>query len=303
MGFGDFVKTAGDLSGFNIAAGAVDNTFGTNIMGPNATDKAIKAQQDATREANATQRYMYDQTRKDLNPWRETGERALGDMESGDFVKSLEMDPGFQFRMNEGIKALEASAAARGGLNSGRTLKDLTRFSQDYASQEYGNAYNREFNRLSQLAGFGGSGLGMTVQSGQNYANNVSNNQVAMGNAAASANIAQANRTAGFLGQGMMAGGMAYGGGAQYSDRRLKTDIREISEADMAELRSVIKPYQYQYAMNEMGPGEWIGVMAQDLEKTKLGKTVVFEDALGRKLVDQRKLLAMLIASFGKGAA
>lgn len=275
--------------------GVVDNVLGTNMGGPNATDKAIKAQRDATGSANATQRYMYDQTREDTQAWRDAGEKALGQLEAGEFAKDLQMDPGYQFRLDEANKAIERSAAARGGLNSGSTMKALSRFNQDYASQEYGNAYNREFNRLSQLAGLGGSGLQTQVGAGQNMANNISSNQMAMGNASAAANIAQANRQAGLIGQGI--------GAIAFCDRRVKENIKEVPESDLKELREIIKPYYYTYAVNEMGPGEWVGVMAQDLEQTKLGKTVVFENALGQKMVDQKKLLSLLIASFGKGAA
>ena len=52
-------------------------------------------------------------------------------------------DPGYGFRMKEGLKAVDAQAAARGGLISGAALKASQRFGQDMASQEYTNAFNR----------------------------------------------------------------------------------------------------------------------------------------------------------------
>lgn len=52
-------------------------------------------------------------------------------------------DPSYQFRFNEGMKALERSAAARGTLRTGNTLEDLVRYGQDFASQEYGRATER----------------------------------------------------------------------------------------------------------------------------------------------------------------
>ena len=55
----------------------------------------------------------------------------------------LANDPGVQFRQDEARKALEGSAAARGDLLSGQNLKALQSRSQDLASQEYGNAWNR----------------------------------------------------------------------------------------------------------------------------------------------------------------
>ena len=62
-------------------------------------------------------------------------------------------DPGYAFRMKEGLKAVDAQAAARGGLISGAALKASQRFGQDMASQEYQNAFNRyQTTRANTLA-------------------------------------------------------------------------------------------------------------------------------------------------------
>ena len=60
-------------------------------------------------------------------------------------------DPGYQFRLNEGMRALESSAAARGGLLSGGFGRKAIRYGQDYASNEFSNIYNR----ISNIAGLG----------------------------------------------------------------------------------------------------------------------------------------------------
>lgn len=52
-------------------------------------------------------------------------------------------DPGYSARLQEGQKALERSAAARGTLLTGQTAKELDRYAQDYAANEYQNVYNR----------------------------------------------------------------------------------------------------------------------------------------------------------------
>lgn len=59
-------------------------------------------------------------------------------------------DPAYQFRLNQGNKALNASAAARGVLHTGGTLQDIVGYGQDYASQEYQNAYNRALQTHEQ---------------------------------------------------------------------------------------------------------------------------------------------------------
>ena len=63
----------------------------------------------------------------------------------------FQTDPGYNFRISEGLKALDRQAAARGGMMSGAALKAAGRFGGDLASQEYGNAFNRfQTNRASQ---------------------------------------------------------------------------------------------------------------------------------------------------------
>jgi hypothetical protein len=102
-----------------------------------------------------------------------------------DFVK----DPGYEFRQQEGNKALERSAAARGGLYSGAALKALDRYNQDYASNEFTNAFNRDaankartFSFLSGSAGQGLQAAGAGVNAGQNAANQNSQIQQNLGN-------------------------------------------------------------------------------------------------------------------------
>ena len=52
-------------------------------------------------------------------------------------------DPSYQFRLGQGIDAIQGSAAAQGLLRTGGTLRDITGYGQDLASQEYGNMFNR----------------------------------------------------------------------------------------------------------------------------------------------------------------
>lgn len=79
-----------------------------------------------------------------------------------DFVK----DPGYQFRLDEGTKGIDRASSARGGYDSGATLKALARYNQDYASNEFTNAYNRDSNNKSRTYGM----LSGTAGSGQNAA-------------------------------------------------------------------------------------------------------------------------------------
>lgn len=116
-------------------------------------------------------------------------------------MQDFQADPGYQFRQAEGEKAINRAAAARGGFNSGATLKALDRYNQDYAAGEYNNAYNRftqqqgnVYNRLSNVAGLG--------QSSTNQLNNTSTGLLTgTGNANAASQIASTNaRTSGYTG-------------------------------------------------------------------------------------------------------
>lgn len=122
----------------------------------------------------------------------------------------FEADPGYQFRMDEGMRGLEGSAAARGGLLSGAAMKAIQKYGQGVASQEYGNAYNRftsdQTNQYNRLAGLVNTGMGATNQIGNaaaNYANNAGANIIGAGNAAASGIVGGANAIMGGINQGI----------------------------------------------------------------------------------------------------
>ena len=59
-------------------------------------------------------------------------------------------DPGYQFRLRQGQEALDASAAARGGLGSGAQQKALLEYGQDLGSQEYQAAYGRSWQQQQE---------------------------------------------------------------------------------------------------------------------------------------------------------
>ena len=88
----------------------------------------------------------------------------------------MKLDPGYQFRLNEGGRAIDmASAAKRGPGLSGATLKELTRYGQDYASGEFQNV----FNRASTLSGTGlgaATGQAQFTQAGASNQANIATN-------------------------------------------------------------------------------------------------------------------------------
>ena len=133
---------------------------------------------------------------------------------------SFYASPGYQFRLSEGMKAIERSAAARGGLRSGATMKAVGDYAQGQASQEYGN----EWNRLAGLAGVGQTATAGTSAAGSQYATGVSNAYTNAGNARASAyentgnaiNNGVSNIASAYLYNKGYGGGGSGGGGAFY---------------------------------------------------------------------------------------
>lgn len=163
-------------------AGAV---VGSAVIGASASRKAASTQAAASEQAADTQREMFERQVELSEPWRKAGEQALNKLipltDYQQFgMQQFQADPGYGFRMSEGMKALERSAAARGGLLSGAALKGIQRFGQDLGSQEYMNAFNRyqteraaRLQPLQSLAGVGQTTAQQLGQAGQQMASNV----------------------------------------------------------------------------------------------------------------------------------
>ena len=200
--------------------------IGGGLIAAKGAKKAARAQERAAQSAERTQREMFERQIALQEPFRQAGMTAQqqimqllgigGDASAegyGSLARSFgqsdfEADPGYAFRQAEGMRALERSAAARGGLMSGNTMRGIQRFGQDLASQEYQNAFNRfqiertaRLNPLQSLMGSGQSAANvMTGATGQ-AASNIGQMQLGAGQARASGYIGQANALAGALGQ------------------------------------------------------------------------------------------------------
>lgn len=98
-------------------------------------------------------------------------------------------DPGYAFRLEEGQKATENMLRGAGLLNSGKALRTITRYGQDYASGEYDKAWGR----LKALAGFGESSVASGNASIGNTANAVQQGYSNIGGAKAAGTIGKAN--------------------------------------------------------------------------------------------------------------
>ena len=159
----------------------------------------------ATQQASDVQRQMFERQVELQRPFREAGEQALNKLiPASDYkqfgMQQFQADPGYAFRLSEGQKALERSAAARGGLMSGGALKAAQQYGQEMGSQEYMNAFNRyqteqqsRLNPLQTLAGVGQTSANQLGTAGQQYGTNIGNLGMGQAQLAGQAAISRAS--------------------------------------------------------------------------------------------------------------
>jgi hypothetical protein len=204
-------------------------TVGSSLIGSKASRDASSAQQQAAAQASDVQRDIFERQVELQAPFREAGlagqnrlmellgiggtagAPGYGKYATAEFgADKFKTDPSYAFRMSEGMKALERSAAARGGLMSGATLKGIQRYGQDLASTEYQNAFNRyqaertgTLNPYQALAGVAQSSANTLGQQAGALGQSLGSNIIGAGNAQASGYMGQANAITGGLGQGI----------------------------------------------------------------------------------------------------
>ena len=209
-------------TGTAIAIGAGAGLLGAK-MSADAAKSAAQTQSNAAAAAAINERAMYDQSREDLRPYRETGYTALQDIERmkpfltaqfGPDQFAQYLDPSMAFRQRIGTQATERLANVGGGAISGNTMRSLADYGQNLASTEYGNAFNRFqtergniYNTLANIAGMGQQSVNTGVQAGQNFAAGQTGLTTGSAAALAAGNVGAANAYSGALGN---VGNMAF---------------------------------------------------------------------------------------------
>ena len=231
MGLGSPTATAKTFDYFDPAKYAdwriSEMTDAVNKQYKNNPDKAAriiakKTERIKTNLADAEDAWADYRTRAAENPnkmrgefWKSREAGAPGQVGEGyGFLQQrfnndlFQKDPGYQFRMDEGNKALQGSAAARGGLLSGAAAKAMQKYSQDYAANEYQNAYGRFtgdqaniYNRLAGISGTGQSQIQNTAQFQQQGLSNAAGYLQGAAQAGAAGTMGAANaRASGYEG-------------------------------------------------------------------------------------------------------
>lgn len=192
--------------GMTAVAGA---TVVAGYMGSQASKSAARTQADSAAQAQAQLLEAGREARSGYTPYTEAGTTALSDIAANkDYFQrqfnnqdlNATLAPGYDFRLKQGQQANMMASNATGGLVGGNALRSLQDYSQNFASGEYGNAFNQFqtqrtniYNQLSDIAK-----IGLTGQQG--YANatlgtgsNIASITSGLGNAQAASQIAQGN--------------------------------------------------------------------------------------------------------------
>jgi len=197
-----------------------------------AASKAADAQTAAADKAIALQQGQYQQTRSDLDPYRQIGRTASDQLSSriGELTTPITMDqatlektPGYQFNLTQGQRAVTNSAAARGLGSSGAALKGAATFATGLADSTYQNQFNNAqlnqknaYDRLKGLVDTGENAAAQTGALGEKAAYNSGVATIGAGNAQAAADnkigTSIANTTSGI--GGYLAYKGLYGGGS-----------------------------------------------------------------------------------------
>ena len=209
---------SGWVAGAIVVAGAT-----SAYMSSEAAKSAASTQAAAADRATAAAQAGLTSQQAINAPFVDTGTAALNKLSTqaayapAAFDYNQNTDPGTQFRLTQGLNAMNATAAARGGLISGNALKAGQDYGQAQGSQEYQNAFNRYLTTNAQnLQAYNTNTTNLQYQAslgqaaGANQAANIGNatnamssNIIGAGNANAAGQVGAANAYTSALGTGI----------------------------------------------------------------------------------------------------
>lgn len=213
---------------FGISTGAA--ILGAGALAAGAAIYSGNQQSKAAHNATSAQQGIYDQTTANEAPYRQLGTGAGGKLAdllgtsgntgaagygsltqpftANDYLAN--QDPGYQFQLDQGQKALQNSQAANGGVLSGAALKDLIGYNQGMAATGYQNAWNRwntqqnnTYSRLGSLAQLGESAASNQASGASTFAGGIANTITGAGNAEAAGAVGAANAVTGSVNNGL----------------------------------------------------------------------------------------------------
>ena len=164
-----------------------------------AGSQAASAQKKSAGQATDAQRQMFNITQENLQPYNKVGQEALGKANAlaGNFnyqptMAQTSQTPGYQFNLNQGLKATQNAAAARGLGSSGAALKGAANYATGLADSTYQNQFNNalqgyqtNFNSLNSLVNTGESAAAGVGTAAQQTGASIGSNLIGAGNAQA----------------------------------------------------------------------------------------------------------------------
>ncbi len=167
--------------------------------------KGLKAGEQGYGDAMGTVGAAYGSANEAIRPYREYGVSTLADLKrftSGDPSQAVLSDPTYKFGYDQGVSTLNNAAGSRNRLLSGRALKELTQFGQDYGMSKYDQILGRKMG----LADWGyNTGAGKAADLAINQGNAMAGLQIGRGEA-------KSNRYKGIMGLGAGLLGGLFGG-------------------------------------------------------------------------------------------
>jgi len=177
---------------------AMGSVAGGLIQG-SAAKSASAAQTQLGYDALDLQRQQYETAMSQSAPWLEAGQTSLdaylGELGLGPDTVDFQESEGYKFALDQGQKAMDRTAAARGNRLGGATMKEAARYATGLADQEYGTF----LNRLAAGAGMGQTAVSQNAAIGQGYANAGGSILQGIGSAQASGYVGQSNAFTGAM--------------------------------------------------------------------------------------------------------
>lgn len=285
MGLFDVVKRAG----LAVATGGLSEAGGARTLydGARAAGRAI---QGARREDHRKEQLLEDETGA-ASRFADVGQRGFGrtgrsmDQLAGQLGRLGRGEDSFsaeQLRQNLG-QTMAAQQAFAAGARPGNQAMAARTAAMNMGRQQVGLAGQQALAGIQERqAAQQALGQLLGTQRGQDLQAALGARQQALaGYGQLAAEPGMDDRIWG------LAGGVAQSlpavGAAAFSDKRVKRDIKDGSK-DADEFLKSLKAYTYKYKKAEHGEGDQLGVMAQDIEKTKFGKQIVLETPQGKML-------------------
>lgn len=192
--------------------------IGGALISSSGAQDAANTEATASNNASQVELNMFNQTQANEQPYLQAGNNSLaalmkgvglgpgtanngsGPLNAPFTAAQYQQSPGYQFQLNQGLGAINNTASARGGVNSGNTLKSLTQYGQGVANQDYQQAYqnyvnaqNQQFGQLQTLAGSGQNAAANLGSLSSQVGSSVGNNIIGAGNASAAGTVASSN--------------------------------------------------------------------------------------------------------------